>query len=1247
MATNKGKTGIKQTTSYTPSTKTIKVIDPKTGKPYMYDKVYDAIFDYSGNQLDSDDFRHIREVLNTGKDIEYSKLVTKKRQELKNNGITSEFAEVYRAGDSEKAMRLLNRAFNYYDGTSTSDRVSDKKSLDLIKELAERDNIASSTTYKESPLLWSLGMPAKKENEDPFYGVWGISEHRPSRNSENYPYYFTPIADIENPSEERKQIISDLINQGLKKYVKNTTVDSKGKIHSEYENKSITLTDYGWVGNMGEMGGSVSRDSSYFSFHDLWNLDPNASHNIPTFLPKAVYRKILKSAGVPESEQEAMITGFLRGDSASEILGFSPKGFKKGVPIYDRIYKDPVSGKTIKEMLKHNTYAYGGKVKKYANGGKLPIDMYGRSVSKYADGGFSSANRAPNPVILSSLPAGTIQDLEYQKYLAKINSDGIEKVAQSPGLLSTKSSSTTGDAVGAIGGIAGGFLSSAGTKQVEKGRMVGGTAMQAAGAVAPIATNPALLAATGGLSALAIPLAAGIGALAGIPKQHKYNRIEKGNDIEEQLAMYQGMDTQNNYMQDSIRYAAYGGKINHYDNGTPGITYDQEGGHISPVEIVGQKIHKAISANIFADLIEAMNAPKKGKTKSMEQTLKDVLYGYNNPTFVDKSKGYESTFYGDNNYTMTNRWAPQQAAYGGQFPGGELAQVESGETFSHGGTLHSVKTKSKHKDLPENLANQFLPNNSTVYSSIPIKNIKDILPIAKQFGLNTDLTAVKLYAGEVKNGTTVADLSKKGYKKLQPKKDLGNQFYTKADLRNTKYFEEGLTALGEVLNPETYRNIANNEYAQGQQGIQQILHAAYGGKVNHYAYGIGDPEDEPGYRSGSSSWAGAPGAGLRDAQYPPEILNPSVRVDIPKPLIPDYSQERNQFPHYYDGTSYERDKQETAGPMYRGYNRGNGVDYPGTTYQPPSSLQNGTGLPASAYLPPTADTPTTPDMVMPPYFNSEVRDVPYPRVPGNPQQEYTPADAAIGWASRQGYYDPNKAAFTAEGKGFAENFIKTLMGTKQDSNTTANKKSPYKLSPADIAALGVTGANAAASLLTQMQSGYPIVKADRAGTYRQIGQMPTEPIQNATGGALRAAIQASLTKNSPNNIARIADLTANTIAQTNDPLLKILGQNIALLNSKNQQIQALDNTDAANLSIKLKDDTALGNYKLSAIGENLLKMASNGNTRAAENALAQMDDATLRAMLVTIGPNSKYFTEQIERIINSRKGVIQSDKKSV
>lgn len=802
------------------------------------------------------------------------------------------------------------------------------------------------------------------------------------------------------------------------------------------------------------------------------------------------------------------------------------------------------------------------KVKKRAYGGKLPIDMYGRSVRKYGYGN----------------PEDFVGPMQYGQTEATSTVTATNRLDKG----------TTTDAVGAIGGIAGGFLSSAGTKQVEKGHMIGGTAMQAAGTVAPIATNPALLAATGGLSALAIPLAAGIGALAGIPKQKEYNRIEDANKRDKGMAMYQGMDTQNNYMQDPIRYAAYGGKINHYGNGTPGITYDQEGGHISPVEIVGQKIHKAVSANIFADLIEAMNAPKKGKTKSMEQTLRDVLYGYNNPTFVDKSKGYEPTFYGDNNYTMTNRWVPQQAAYGGQFPGGELAQVESGETFSHGGTLHSVKTKSKHKDLPENLANQFLPDNSTVYSSIPIKNIKDVLPIAKQFGLNTDLTAVKLYAGEVKNGTTVADLSKKGYKKLQPKKDLGNQFYTKADLRNTKYFEEGLTALGEVLNPETYRNIANNEYAQGQQGIQQILHAAYGGKVNQYAYGIGDPEDEPGYRSGSSSWAGAPGAGLRDAQYPPEMLNPPI-VNIPTTVPPPtYTPQSSDGP-YINSVPPMTPKAFTTYIEPRGLYDDAPIDI-----APPDPWQN----PPYAY--PTTTTP---------------------------EQEFEKHKQETGGGNYPGF-----SGYTYTGTG---------------DSTARNGKSPYKLSPADMAALGVTGANAAASLLTLQQKMYDNEITDKSRLYNMKTELP-DNFTNPALGALRAGLQSSAQNNNwKNTSAMSSEMLSKTVTGLNSALLEQSRQNVGLFNAKQAAIYQALGVDTANKLAWNKDKTALGNYKLSAIGENLLKMASNGNTRAAENELAQMDDATLRAMLVTIGPNSKYLTEQIERIINSRKGVIQSDKRSV
>lgn len=44
------------------------------------------------------------------------------------------------------------------------------------------------------------------------------------------------------------------------------TVDSKGKIHSKYENKSIPMVDMPWVGDLGNFGAGVSQDSSYFSF---------------------------------------------------------------------------------------------------------------------------------------------------------------------------------------------------------------------------------------------------------------------------------------------------------------------------------------------------------------------------------------------------------------------------------------------------------------------------------------------------------------------------------------------------------------------------------------------------------------------------------------------------------------------------------------------------------------------------------------------------------------------------------------------------------------------------------------------------------------------------------------------------------------------------------------------------------------------------------------------------------------------
>ena len=400
--------------------------------------------------------------------------------------------------------------------------------------------------------------------------------------------------------------------------------------------------------------------------------------------------------------------------------------------------------------------------------------------------------------------------------------------------------------------------------------------------------------------------------------------------------------------------------------------------------------------------------------------------------------------------------------------------------------------------------------------------IKDVLPIAKQFGLNTDLTAVKLYAGEVKNGTTVADLSKKGYKKLQPKKDLGNQFYTKADLRNTKYFEEGLTALGEVLNPETYRNIANNEYAQGQQGIQQILHAAYGGKVNHYAYG--NYEDGP-YR-------------MQSPVMIPDILAPSTEArwaetqNLPVELVPDF-----------DRTAWNNR------PVNGVYEEWKGVPYthPGSNTDP------------------FADSGMGPQQ--------EWKGVPY----NYPGYNYTSPESL------------NTAALT-----------------------TGNGKSPFKLSPADMTALGVAGANGAASLLTLQQKMYDNEVTDKSRLYNMKTELP-DNFTNPTLGALRAGLQSSAQNNNwKNTSAMSSEMLSKTVTGLNSALLEQSRQNVGLFNAKQAAIYQALGVDTANKQAWNKDKTALSNYKLSAIG-----------------------------------PNSKYLTEQIERIINSRKGVIQSDKRSV
>jgi hypothetical protein len=73
--------------------------------------------------------------------------------------------------------------------------------------------------------------------------------------------------------------------------------------------------------------------------------------------------------------------------------------------------------------------------------------------------------------------------------------------------------------------------------QINENKAAGATALKWGGSAAGIAANPALLAATGGLSLLAIPAAAGVGAIVGARKAGKENDLASQRIKEEQDAI--------------------------------------------------------------------------------------------------------------------------------------------------------------------------------------------------------------------------------------------------------------------------------------------------------------------------------------------------------------------------------------------------------------------------------------------------------------------------------------------------------------------------------------------------------------------------------------------------------------------------------------------------------------------------------------------------------------------------------------
>jgi len=108
----------------------------------------------------------------------------------------------------------------------------------------------------------------------------------------------------------------------------------------------------------------------------------------------------------------------------------------------------------------------------------------------------------------------------------------------------TKNKDATSAVAGGLGQVAmmGGAALDASNEvdefgQINENKAAGATALKWGGTAAGIAANPALLAATGGLSLLAIPAAAGVGAIVGARKAGKENDLASQRIKEEQDAI--------------------------------------------------------------------------------------------------------------------------------------------------------------------------------------------------------------------------------------------------------------------------------------------------------------------------------------------------------------------------------------------------------------------------------------------------------------------------------------------------------------------------------------------------------------------------------------------------------------------------------------------------------------------------------------------------------------------------------------
>lgn len=148
----------------------------------------------------------------------------------------------------------------------------------------------------DNPLLWSLGLPMQggypgNTND----GYWDISDYRPTRGSEKFPYYFTPLGNSYKDSEDKR-----IREASLSNFI-HAAIDDYRYDPEKYKNSSMEMYDAYGMGHLGTFGASIAPDSSYLSIHDKWDLDPNAVEHMPTFAPDFVYSAGLTKLGIQKT----------------------------------------------------------------------------------------------------------------------------------------------------------------------------------------------------------------------------------------------------------------------------------------------------------------------------------------------------------------------------------------------------------------------------------------------------------------------------------------------------------------------------------------------------------------------------------------------------------------------------------------------------------------------------------------------------------------------------------------------------------------------------------------------------------------------------------------------------------------------------------------------------------------------------------------------------------------------------------